>query len=195
MKLLLQHGADAAAHDSTNGSTALILAAAQGHIECVTSLLAASGTSPAERDSEGRSPILYAARRGHVEILRLLLTAAPTEVDATDETGLTPLMAAAHAGQLDAVSELLQAAASVYTRDQTGATALHAEHGAVASMWHRSCIQAGARSDARDEEGNLPVDVAEDAALRDMLSAALDEQYEHWSEKSYDSAQDDRPWH
>ena len=78
VKLLLQHGADAAAHDSTNGSTALILAAAQGHVECVMLLLAASGTSPAERDSEGRSPILYAARRGDVETLRLLLTAAPT---------------------------------------------------------------------------------------------------------------------
>ena len=44
-------------------------------------------------------------------------------------------------------------------------------------------------------EGRLPVDVTTSQAMRDLLAAALDEQYEHWSEKSYDSAQDDRPWH
>ena len=41
----------------------------------------------------------------------------------------------------------------------------------------------------------MPLDVADGDALRAVLAGALDEQYEHWSEKSYDSGQDDRPWH
>ena len=59
----------------------------------------------------------------------------------------------------------------------------------------RALLRAGARADACDADGRLPIDVAADEHVRDELAAALDEQYEDFSEHSYDSAQDDRPWH
>ena len=105
------------------------------------------------------------------------------------------LMAAAQAGQLDELRGLLEGGASVYTRDANGASALHAA--AAGGQLHvaQALLAAGARADARDNDGAVPADVAASGELRELLAAALDEQYEEWSEKSYDSAQDDRPWH
>ena len=197
---LLSNGASATLHESTSGSTALMYAAASGHVECCA-LLLEFGANPIERDANLGSPLLCAVQ--HVDVLTLLLEHVSIDpltlipgADAADATGLTPLMAAARAGQRDAIFHLLSAGASVHAQDQLGATALHA----AASSGHLDAAQAllqegGARADARDVEGRLPVDVTTSQAMRDLLAAALDEQYEHWSEKSYDSAQDDRPWH
>lgn len=217
VQILLSNGADPTRCDDTNGSTALMLAAATGRADCAALLLQSGHVSPIEQDAEGRSPLQYAARRAHPEVLRLLLAACASasssspssavslsaagaaalvaNVDIADETGLTPLMAAAHAGALDSVEQLIHAGASLYARDCTGASPLHC----AAWNGHAHVVQrllaAGARADMRDDDGRLPMDVAGDASLRAMLEAALSEQYEHWSAKSYDSAADDRPWH
>ena len=155
-----------------------------------------------KQDSEGRSALLYAARRGHVAIIHHLLdslnedaTARINLVDLADETGLTPLMASALRGQHEALCLLLDAGATVGARDTTGMEALHA----AASGGHRDCcetlLRSGARPDSLDGDGCMPAELAANDECRALLQSALDDLYEHWSEKSYDSAQDDRPWH
>ena len=196
VQCLLSHGALAETRESINGSSALMLAAAAGHSACVAHLLAAHA-SPSETDANGRSPLLNAATNGHDKALALLLGASTSAsgADVADEAGRTPLIAAASAGALACVELCLAASASIYARDVTDATALHvAAQGGHLDVAH-ALLRAGARADVRDTEGNMPVDVATDDSMRDVLAAALDDQYEHFSEKSYDSAQDDRPWH
>jgi ankyrin repeat protein len=204
VQMLIDSGADSSLCDGTSSTTALMLAAAAGHCECASAILKSRNSAALVTmvDCEGRSPLLYAARRGHTKVLRLLLDALPVErmydADVADETGLTPLMAAAATGQLSALELLLQSGrASILATDSTGATALHAAAwgGHLDAVY--ALLHAGALVDARDSDGKTPLDHVshDDPELQAALEAALDAEYECYSEKSYDSAQDDRPWH
>lgn len=199
---LLAGSADVSARNR-DGATALILASAASRVECGELILrSASGASPVERDTQGRSPLWYAARLGDCELLGLLIAAiavspalATDSIDVADQAGLTPLMVAAHSGQLDALRQLRAAGASVFRADGLGWSALHAAAHSGHLVIAQDLLAAGARADSRDRNGRTPADVATTDELRALITAAHDEQYENWSEKSYDSAQDDRPWH
>ena len=57
---------------NANGSTPLLAASAEGHLECVR-FLVAHGVDVNARNADGESPALVAARRGHYDVLKLLV--------------------------------------------------------------------------------------------------------------------------
>jgi ankyrin repeat protein len=157
---------------------------------------------------------------GDDALVSLLL--AENSVTQADESGLTPLMAAALAGHAAAVHSLCCAGAPITAKDGAGLTALHAACRSSSVDCVMELLRVGARTDVRDEAGLVPLDhldvaAPHYAALREALesartleeainsgaaddsgcvSAAAAVDYDsEYSWKSYDSAQDDRPWH
>ena len=136
----LGQGAHINAADSSYGSTALMIASANGHAELVELLLKA-GARRAQVDMEGRSALLKAARRGHLQVVELLLDppgggAAAEEraahgvgvgvgvgggtLNLPDETHVTPLMVSSMMGHSQVVRYLLSKGAEVDLVDETG---------------------------------------------------------------------------
>ena len=98
------------------GSTALMYAAALGHREIV-SMLVAAGASARLKDKDGQSPLVHAANMGAVAIADELITKANADPNDTTGTGV-PL--------------LINAIASVAVRDW-------------ARLEHRTCARCVAR--------------------------------------------------
>lgn len=107
------------------GMTALMVAAKEGQLAAVRSLLA-SGAKVGERSTDtfhaGYTALHYAAGGGHVEVMRALLDAgadpSAAAADVLGEPTCAPIHAAAEAGHLDAVRLLLERGANA--NDQTG---------------------------------------------------------------------------
>jgi outer membrane protein assembly factor BamB len=73
VRVLLEHGADANAHDSLNHFTPLAMAATGGHCEVVR-LLAARGADPDARDLyAGKTPLWFAASKGYRPCVEAML--------------------------------------------------------------------------------------------------------------------------
>ena len=148
---------------------------------------------------DGAGPLLCAARQENVHMLHLLLChvceSGTVSVDSSDGTGDTALILCVRAGNMEGVEHCLSAGASVHARDAMGATPLHSAarggHVAIAN----ALLRYGSQADSIDGDGHMPCDLATTDEIRCILEAARDELFEKWSEKSYDSAQDDRPWH
>ena len=77
VRVLLALGADARSHGPLH-RTALMAAAAQGHLTCVSILLPAS--DPAAFDSEKHDALIIAIDCGHIECVRLLLSYCDPEI-------------------------------------------------------------------------------------------------------------------
>lgn len=96
-----------------NGETALHVAAAHGHTECVLVLLDAGADADA-RSWLGMTPLHYAASAGHLDTVRALLVGgANTRAEAA--TGMTPAEAAMAGGHRELVV-LLQSLESQRTK-------------------------------------------------------------------------------
>ena len=74
LRLLLDAGADVGATEQWKGQTALMWAAAEGHGDIVTALVAA-GAWVETRSWSDRSPLLFAVREGHTSSVQALLAA------------------------------------------------------------------------------------------------------------------------
>ena len=119
---LLKAGGDADFRREAVGDTALMSAAAGGHLQVVRILLDA-GTDVNARDRNSETALGIAAAAGHVEITRALLDAgADPNVSATFKP--TALQRAASAGHLQIVRQLLAADAEVNARTPEGHNAL-----------------------------------------------------------------------
>ena len=142
----------------TGSSTALHVAARQGHADFAALLLKAGAYVDA-RNEEGAMPLHLAAQYGHDEVARVLLAANAT-VDARRIYGLTPLHVAAEHGRFPVVKRLLAARADVNARDNGQWTALH--HAASEGYENivRVLIDHGGDPAAGDDHGSTPLQYA-----------------------------------
>ena len=122
--------------------------------------------------TEGVTPFLLAAIAADAPLMHLLL-AHGSDLRVTTTSGSTALMAAAgaatYAGQgagsgadaLDAVKLLLDAGADVHAADDAGNTALHGAANRGANPVVELLLAHGARIDAANKQGWLPVTIAQ----------------------------------
>jgi len=118
IECLIAKGASARAEDNLK-KTAFILAAENGHLECLKALLPHSRASKA--DCEGTTALGWAAMRGHVDCVAFL--AGVIDPNKVDKKGATPLCEAAEAGHADCVA-ILAPLTDVKKQQQNGQTAL-----------------------------------------------------------------------
>ncbi|XP_028304759.1 cortactin-binding protein 2 isoform X2 [Gouania willdenowi] len=107
-----------------NQTSALIVAAQNGHTECVKLLLSA-GTPADVSDENGFTPLHCAAAHGRTSCVETLLSAGAA-VDSVLARGQTSLFLACEAGKLDCARVLLRAGADRSLTTADGCTALHA---------------------------------------------------------------------
>ena len=202
---------------STNGSTALMEAASAGHTEIVHLLLEA-GVTPAMQDgTNGTTPLIAASGCNAVEVLRQLMSAG-VSLHAEDGRGMTALHTACRAGALEACHELLRLGSRADAIDHDGLLPIdHCDPSAPRYGELCDALQAARRlhdalQSASSVAGNSGV------AASPLTSMALnagtyfdggawpsiggpraaeddDDEWDDHSFKSYDSQQDDRPWH
>ncbi|EPS37921.1 hypothetical protein H072_8368 [Dactylellina haptotyla CBS 200.50] len=106
-----------------SGKTALILAAENGHIDCVRLLLAEQYLAVDEQDKTGATALYEAASKGHVEILELLLIKGANAAAET-KSKRTALHAAAERGYTETVQVLLPQRINLDHEDEVFMTAL-----------------------------------------------------------------------
>lgn len=117
MQAALDEGADI---DSINdfGSTPLICAVTDGHLNAVR-FLVAQGAALEHRSKYGISALDQAVSWEHPAVVTFLLEVG-AQVDGSDERGTTPLMIAAARGNLSIVKMLLDKGADPSHRDVDG---------------------------------------------------------------------------
>jgi|SRR5579872_3371166 len=120
---MLAAGMPVDARDS--GTTALLVAASQGHTRIVQTLLRA-GANPNAADTDGLSLLVQAIRSESRSVIRALVAAgADVNCAETHDGSLeTPLMAAALRGDLALVRLLAEAGAIINARSAKGLSAL-----------------------------------------------------------------------
>ena len=121
---LLRRGADINKPDG-DGWTALIAAAAEGHLEVVKMLLVHSDVDVNLANKDNESALMRAVLAGHAQVATALLSAPGIEVNAKTSAGKSALIIAAGCGQAAIASALLVADdIEVNATDGDGKTAL-----------------------------------------------------------------------
>lgn len=137
VRTLLARGADVHAKESRRGQTALMWAAADGHVEVIEELIKAGADFRKPLDS-GYTPLLFAVRQGHIGAVKALLKAGADVNEIVQVTrppklpegerpirnGITPLHLAVANAHFELASELLDAGADPNS-DLLGYTVLH----------------------------------------------------------------------
>lgn len=111
-KLLLEHPRIDLEAQSSNGSTALMMAAFKHNKAAVKAMIAKG----AQVNRKGWTPLHFAAAAGDLDIMNILLE-HHAYIDAGSPSGLTPLMLAAREGMEDAVKLLLAQGADATLKD------------------------------------------------------------------------------
>ncbi len=91
MRALLDRGADPHVKEIVLGQTALMWAAAEGHVEVARELVARGADARVPSDS-GFTPLMFAARNGHVAMGTLLVVEGGADVDDATLDGYTALV-------------------------------------------------------------------------------------------------------
>ena len=154
------------------GWTALIAAAGNGHVDCV-SLLLHAGADKDVKDNIELTALMCAATKGRADCTQLLLDAG-ADKEATDRNGLTALMRAAREGRADCVRLLLDAGADKEGKDDIGKTAL-----ILATLkGHAECVRllqdAGADKEAKGNDGWTALILAAHKGHADCVRLLMD---------------------
>lgn len=144
--------------EERDGRTALVEAAANGHLEAVKALLG-RGADVEAVDYEGRRPLLYAAYSSPEIVLALLEAGATARI--TDVHGMTPLHYAAEKNSMvDVIPALVAAGIDPNTPDADGDRPIHSAVREGAGRAIRALLDAGADPNAVDGEGLAPLILA-----------------------------------
>jgi Ankyrin repeats (3 copies)/Sel1 repeat/Ankyrin repeat len=158
VKALVQADPKLAAAKTEDGSTALHLAALEGHAD-IARLLLASGAAVNARGLREETPLhmaMYDARREVAEVL----LANQADVNAQNAQGETPLHLAARKGHRELVVLLLDHGADVNAKDREEATPLHAAVAAGHQEVVEVLLSSHADLLALDKSGRTPKDLA-----------------------------------
>ena len=129
--------------------TALIIAADQGHSECIRLLLDRNADIES-KDNSGSTALLVATEKGHLESVRLLLD-RNADIESKDINGRTAFLVAAKKSRLECIRLLLDKNADVESNDDSGWTAL----GIAAMSGHLECVRLLLDRNADIHEGLL----------------------------------------
>ena len=164
-------GASAGAVNLRNGSSAVYVAATNGHLDVVRAL-ANAGANVDQAEKDGRSPLWMAAQNGHVEVVQALMGAGAS-VDQATEVGATPLYVAVQSGHLNMVRTLVGAGASVDQAMNGGATPLifAVQLGHLEMV--RVLVHAGASVDQARKDGFTPLFMAAAKGRLDEMHALV----------------------
>ncbi|KAG0569217.1 hypothetical protein KC19_6G074200 [Ceratodon purpureus] len=111
--------------ETSNGFTALHLAAREGHKGVVTRLLRCASILVNEEDADGLTPLHYACMSGQAEVVKILLENSKRNVNAEAKDKSTPLHLGVKNGHIPTVIELLrQRDINCNCEDGTGSTVL-----------------------------------------------------------------------
>lgn len=173
LQFLLEAGADPNLGDA-EGNTALAVAAQQGDLGCVCSLLTATPRADPNIASEhGAVPLHAAAERGFDEITRLLLAHGARVDVPTRAHGDTPLHDAALHGHQEVTRLLLAHGADVNRRELLGNTPLHlAAYGGFPGVVQQ-LLAHGADPSATNGAGFTAADLACEGPVADPGSREL----------------------
>ncbi len=151
--------------DTAFGATPLHWAALKGQLE-IASYLLEKGADADARNNAGETPLQVAERAKRTELVARLRTAAKPS-----NTGVSALIDAVRAGNLDRVRELIGSnPALVRAADnQFGATALHWAALRSEIQIVRFLLAQGADRQARNNDGETALQVAERAGKTEVV--------------------------
>ena len=111
---------------SNTGFTAVIIAAAHGHIDALKYLLTEASADVNAMHETHVTPLMYAAASGHIEAMELLLDVGKVDLNELHTNGGSALLEASTGGQGEAIKYLLKRGAKPDLVDLDGVTPLHA---------------------------------------------------------------------
>jgi ankyrin repeat protein len=110
---------------SSERHTPLLIAAANGHLECVRLLLSHGCCNVNIKGKRGRTALSLAAGNGHHDVVRYLLKQDSIMPDLGDQSGATPFIWASGGGHLTIISALAKdRRVNIDSQDSQGRTAL-----------------------------------------------------------------------
>ena len=141
-------------------SSALQLAAENGHLQIVMHLTSCGAEKNLAKDVTGTSPLYRAASNGHQKIVEFLLVKSPmpynsiADIDQKAHNGKTPLSIAAEYGHEAVVTLLLDRGSAVINYpDQEGRTPLHAAASNGHIMLIKQLIEKGKADEYIKDKG------------------------------------------
>jgi ankyrin repeat protein len=108
---------------SRNGSTPLLIAAREGHVEVVETMLR-YGADPNDGGDKGLTPLVLAASEGHLEVVELLLSFG-ADANLSLFEGRTALHEAVESAHIQVCASLIRLGnACINTKDESGESAV-----------------------------------------------------------------------
>ena len=162
---LLENGANVNSIEGRYGDTALSVAAADGQVDCLTTLI--EHGAEVNVKASGWTPLHRATLCGRTECVTALLRHG-ADINAGGPSNVTPLHWAAGYGRTECVTTPLRHGADVNSRDSRGNTPLHdAANGGHADCYEK-LVRSGADTTMRNNDNKTALDVADESTKQQM---------------------------